>query len=257
MAIIHPQQDFNPDLIDAMVVGVASKLAVHDSGPHTHRSHQLLFAQAGCMSIELDQRICLLPPSRAVWIPAGMVHRVLMIGVVEYRSLYFSLDTVLPDFDKVQIMEVNPLLRELIERMAHWQWDMPVGDQKTILALFLEEIKSAPREYWQLKMPKHPRLQTWLSDLKQDHLLPEQLNTFSKQIGMSTKTVSRIFKAETGMSYQAWRQQWRLLKAMNLLADDLQVNQVADKLAFSSDSAFISFFKKHTGHTPLHYQNNE
>ena len=71
---------------------------------------------------------------------------------------------------------------------------------------------------------------------------------------MSTKTVSRLFKAETGMSYQAWRQQWRLLRAMDLLADNLQVSQVSDKLEFSSDSAFISFFKQHTGHTPSNFQ---
>ncbi|MBY7668590.1 AraC family transcriptional regulator [Vibrio anguillarum] len=254
MATIHPQQEFNPDTIGAPVVGIASRLAIHDSGAHTHQTHQLLFAQAGCISIELDNRVCLIPPSRAAWIPSGMVHRVFMTGVAEYRSLYFSRDALLPGFDNLLIMEVNPLLRELIERMAHWEWDMPIDDQKNVVNLFLEEIEKAPREYWQLRMPKAPHLQSWLLALKREQLLPEPLHLFAKQIGMSTKTVSRLFKAETGMSYQAWRQQWRLLRAMDLLADNLQVSQVSDKLEFSSDSAFISFFKQHTGHTPLNFQ---
>ena len=63
--------------------------------------------------------------------------------------------------------------------------------------------------------------------------------------------MSRIFKAETGMSYQDWRQQWRLMKAIELLATPLPVSEVAHQLNFSSDSAFIAFFKQQTGKTPL------
>ncbi len=32
---------------------------------------------------------------------------------------------------------------------------------------------------------------------------------------------------ETGMSYQAWRQQWRLLRAMELLAEAEPISRVA------------------------------
>ncbi|EJL6325728.1 transcriptional regulator AraC/XylS family protein [Vibrio cholerae] len=253
MAFIHSEQEFNPDQLANPIIGIASSLGIHDSGSHSHQRHQLLFAQAGCMSIELDHRICLLPPSRAAWIPPGVLHRVLMTSVVEYRSIYFSPSPNLPN--DVQIFEVNPLLRELIERISYWPWNKPIKEQANTLALFLDELNAAAQENWQLRMPKHPRLQNWLIQIKTGVILPAQLNLFANQIGMSTKTVSRIFKSETGMSYQAWRQQWRLIRAMELLADARQVSKVADQLEFSSDSAFISFFKQHTGHTPLHFLN--
>ncbi|CAJ1847361.1 hypothetical protein LAJPDJIK_02586 [Aeromonas salmonicida] len=88
MAFILPDHPFDPDRLTGSVIGIASALGWHDSGLHQHQRHQLLFAQAGCMSIELANRVCLLPPSRAAWLPAGTPHRVLMRGVVAYRSLY-------------------------------------------------------------------------------------------------------------------------------------------------------------------------
>ena len=77
--------------------------------------------------------------------------------------------------------------------------------------------------------------------------------SLAESVALSPKTVTRIFKADTGMPYQDWRQQWRKLKAIELLCRKLQVSDVAYWLEFSSDSAFIAFFKKHVGQTPLQF----
>ncbi|MFT7682211.1 MAG: AraC-like DNA-binding protein, partial [Moritella dasanensis] len=53
--------------------------------------------------------------------------------------------------------------------------------------------------------------------------------------------------------YQAWRQQWRLLNAIERLAEGQRISTVAFDLDFTSDSAFISFFRQHTGSTPAKY----
>ena len=87
MAFILPDHPFDPDRLNGGVIGIASALGWHDSGQHVHQCHQLLFAQAGCMTIELGNQVYLLPPSRAAWLPAGVPHQVLMRGVVAYRSL--------------------------------------------------------------------------------------------------------------------------------------------------------------------------
>ncbi|MFB2862710.1 helix-turn-helix domain-containing protein [Aeromonas sp. MdU4] len=255
MAFILPDNPFDPDQLPGQVLGIASDLGVHDSGPHRHQRHQLLFAQAGCMSIELENRLCLLPPTRAAWIPAGTTHRVLMRGVVAYRSLYFSPDQCLPNM--VQVMGVNPLLREIIERVSLWPWDKPQEEQQRTLALFMEELLHSPKEDWHLPMPQDKRLASWLWHIKRGGFMPDRLNQLAEKVGASSKTIGRIFMSDTGMSYQAWRQQWRLLHAMELLAEGIPLSQVASQLEFSSDSAFISFFKKNTGQTPLIYLNSK
>jgi len=71
-----------------------------------------------------------------------------------------------------------------------------------------------------------------------------------QQIGASSRTIGRILRRDTGMSYQQWRQQWRLLRAVELLSTQRSISYTAYELGFASDSAFIAFFKKMTGTTP-------
>lgn len=77
---IAPDDAFDADSFDKPVIGIAADMGLHDSGRHSHLRHQLLFSAAGSITIELEQALCLLPPRRAVWIPAGTVHRAIMRG---------------------------------------------------------------------------------------------------------------------------------------------------------------------------------
>ncbi|WP_028021927.1 helix-turn-helix domain-containing protein [Enterovibrio calviensis] len=253
MAEINETTRFNADQINNMVVGVAARVGNHDSGIHRHRKHQLLFASSGCMSITLDGVWCVLPPSRAAWIPSGTEHCAMMRNVVAYRSLYVDrrVSSDLPR--EIRIITVNGLLRELIERMAYWEWDKSIEEQQTMFSLFCDELNTAEQEYFSLKLPNDRRLTHWLSEVMDGERLPEHLVDMATRIGASAKTISRIFTRETGMPYQSWRQQWRLQAAIERLSEGASVSEVAEALCFSSDSAFISFFRKMTGDTPGRY----
>lgn len=248
---IAPDEIFDADSFDNPVIGIAADMGVHDSGRHSHLRHQLLFSAAGSITIELEQALCLLPPRRAVWIPAGTVHRAIMRGVMAYRSLYFSTSLPLSDLP-MHIVEVNPLFFEVIERMAFWSWDMPAVQQASLITVFCEELRAARSENWTLQFPSDPRLDVWLEQLRMG-ALPPRLNQLSHRVGACEKTISRIFIRDTGMHYQHWRQQFRLLKAMEMLADGSPGSQVAQHLEFVSDSAFIAFFRQHTGTTPARF----
>ncbi|MFB2651610.1 AraC family transcriptional regulator [Shewanella seohaensis] len=253
MAFIQPEQQFNPDALDNLVIGIAAEIGEHDSGVHQHRNAQLLYSSAGCMRFNLADTQVVLPPTRAAWLPAGVVHQVTMRDVVAYRSLYFEPETVASLPDKVTIFHVNPLLKALIDTMSFWPWDKPRHSQHNAFALLIEELLHADAQNLSLPLPKDKRLQTWLKQLQQQQIIPASLQNMAIEIGASERTISRIFSNETGMAYQAWRQQWRLLSAIEQLAAGASVAQVGFNLQFSSDSAFISFFKQYTGTTPAQY----
>lgn len=253
MAFILPEQLFNPDLLDNLVIGIAADMGEHDSGMHYHRKAQLLYAPAGCMTFTLTQAQVVLPPTRAAWLPAGVEHSVRMHNVVAYRSLYFEPETVSSLPDKVTIFHVNPLLKALIDTMSFWPWDKPRSSQHNAFSLLCEELGNATEENLALPLPQDKRLTTWLAQLQQHQKPPANLKDMAVEIGASERTISRIFSAQTGMAYQAWRQQWRLLAAIEQLATGTSVAQVGFNLQFSSDSAFISFFKQYTGTTPAQY----
>ena len=83
--------------------------------------------------------------------------------------------------------------------------------------------------------------------------MPPELNELATTVGATGKTIGRIFQRETGMSYQQWRQQWRVLRAVELLVIGHPVSYASAELGFSSDSTFITFFKQMLGFTPGAY----
>ncbi|UXM81562.1 AraC family ligand binding domain-containing protein [Shewanella seohaensis] len=167
MAFIQPEQQFNPDALDNLVIGIAAEIGEHDSGVHQHRKAQLLYSSAGCMRFTLADTQVVLPPTRAAWLPAGVVHQVTMRDVVAYRSLYFEPETVASLPDKVTIFHVNPLLKALIDTMSFWPWDKPRDSQHNAFALLIEELLHADAQNLSLPLPKDKRLQTWLKQLQQ------------------------------------------------------------------------------------------
>ncbi|AVJ19976.1 helix-turn-helix transcriptional regulator [Serratia sp. JUb9] len=250
MTWLSAQDHFDPDELDNSVLGIAAELARHDSGPHQHAMGQLLFSQQGCMRITLNNSICMLPPARIAWIPPRVVHRVQVSGVVGYRSVY--LDTApypgLPE--GLTVLTATPLLRAALERiaLAAFDTDWRHGPTANILAVCLDEIAQAPRELTLLPLPADRRLRH-LAGLE---TLPP-LHELARYSGASEKTISRIFRRETGLSYQQWRQQWRLITAIELLAAGHRQCDVAARLAFTSDSAFATFFRNMTGSPPRAY----
>lgn len=250
MAWLSPSDPFNVDQLAQPVIGIASRLVQHDSGWHRHGRGQLLFATAGSIRINLPNATSILPPIRVAWIPAGTPHQVMIRSEVDYRSIYLDETQVAPPLDDLTILAMTPLLREVFERISFqpFDTDWSQGAARNLLAVCLDELATARQEPMRLTVPSDPRLAPL--DIE---ALPPTLDTLSQQVGATTRTISRIFRRETGMSYQVWRQNWRLLRAVDLLASGLSISLVASELGFASDSAFIAFFRQMTGETPRRY----
>ena len=71
--------------------------------------------------------------------------------------------------------------------------------------------------------------------------------------GTSTRIITRLFQAETGMSSRAWRQKLRLQRALQMLANSRTVTLLALELVYDSPSAFITMFRRTLGASPTRY----
>ncbi|MEC6796883.1 helix-turn-helix transcriptional regulator [Photobacterium sp. S4TG1] len=253
MAYIEDNQQFCPNDFDGLVIGLAANVGDHNSGEHRHDKDQLLFSHHGCMVITLAGVKCVLPPMRAAWIPAGMLHNAQMTNVTQYRSLYF--DPVLqPQLSRdMKIIDINPLMAILLERMSMWAFDKPNKEQLNSVNLLIEELNIATESHFNLPLPDDVRLAKWLEEINNPNFIAPTLADLSLLVGASQKTITRIFSKETGMPYQSWRQQWRLLAAIELLSQHQRISDISYRLDFANDSAFISFFRQKTGFTPLNF----
>ena len=81
---------------------------------HSHHRAQLLYASSGVMTVTTAQGIWVVPPLRAVWVPAETEHQVLCSGSLSMRSLYLDPSAVPGLPGQCLVLSVSPLLRELI-----------------------------------------------------------------------------------------------------------------------------------------------
>ncbi|TWT00670.1 AraC family transcriptional regulator [Reyranella sp. CPCC 100927] len=223
--------------------------------PHRHERAQLIFAARGVMTISTAQGAWVVPPQRALWMPAGTVHEIRMAGPVSMRTLYVRADAELGRLPAaIRVIAVSPLLRELILRACA----LPLlyderGAAGHVMALILDEIAALPSLALDLPMPTDARLLGLCQRLQAEPGDARTLDDWAREAGASARTLARLFHKETGLNFADWRQQARLLAAMARLAEGQPITRIALDLGYDSPSAFAAMFKRALGTPPSRY----
>ncbi|WVT78162.1 helix-turn-helix transcriptional regulator (plasmid) [Sinorhizobium chiapasense] len=233
--------------------------------PHSHRRGQLIYAIAGVMEVIVGNKLWLVPPQRAVWMPPGVVHQMRARGNVELKTVYLSPDVIPHTFPPAPILvSVSNLLRELVLRSV----DSPnnhdsYGLKNQILSLILDEIGALLSESQraiplELALPQcqDRRLSKVCAALLEDPGCQKSLDEWADLVGASKRTLARRFQSEFGMSFLAWRQQVRVAAASTRLDQGEPVTIVAGDLGYETPAAFSAMFRRVTGLTPSGYVAN-
>ena len=225
-----------------------------DTGRHRHRRAQLVFATRGMMTVTTDSGLWVVPPQRAVWVPAEADHALRMHDFVQLRTLYID-PAQAPDLpQRPQVLAVTPLLRELILRLMSLPAAATVeGAGARLVTVMLDELRDGAEAPLHLPEPRDPRLRRICATLRRQPSDRRSLADWGKAVGASQRTLARRFQEETGMGFAAWRQQARLLAALPLLAEGQPVTTVALDVGYDGPSAFIAAFKRSFGVTPGRY----
>lgn len=222
--------------------------------PHSHERHQVLFSTTGLMSIATTDGTWVVPTHRALWMPAGTRHQVTMHGPVHMHTLYLRPDAAQDLPQQCTVLSVTPLLRELIVRAT----ELPllydeVGPDGRLIQVLLDELRRMPALPLQLPRPHDPRLARLCDQLLAEPADLRTLEAWAAPLGLSSRSVARLFRAQTGMSFGQWRQQARLLQALRLLAQGRSVTDTALEVGYDSASAFGSMFRRSLGMSPIEY----
>ena len=223
---------------------------------HAHDEAQLLFAASGTMQVYTESGRWLVPPQLAVWIPAGVQHRIEILSDTDLWMIYWQAPAAQawapPALQERSFaLRVTPLLRELI--FAAFSTNVAPDKSELVVRLILQELTETPDAPTFLPLPSS-QIGRRVADLAMaDPQNRLDIGELASRAATSVRTVSRLFPAETGLSFKAWRQRARIVLAIDDLAAGHAISWVASHAGFASTAAFCFAFRQVTTMTPTRF----
>ncbi|WP_426735349.1 AraC family transcriptional regulator [Myxococcus faecalis] len=255
-----PRPLVDVDSAPASAFCLTDALSPSTSPWHSHRRHQLLYAASGALHLEVAEAQWLLPPQRAAWLAAGTRHRVRTTQPATLCTVYLKPSRVpsAPSGD-CRVFVLPPLAREMLLHSTRWGPERsprdPVAESFfSTLAHLLSEWSAEPRD-WRLPRARTPELERAMAYTLAHLPGPVTLAGAAKAAGLSQRTLARRFDDEAGTSWRRFLHDARMLRAMELLAEDgARVTQTAYAVGFESLAAFTHAFTAFTGERPRDFR---
>jgi AraC-like DNA-binding protein len=220
---------------------------------HSHPRGQLMGAFNGLVSIGIESHQWVVPAVHAIWIPPHVGHSVRSFGPFAGWSVFISEARCRELPANPRAIRTTSLLREAVHRAGTWT-SAPLDAAKARIAdVIIDELIASRAEPLHLPSPTDAALVKITDALTRnlgDNRLQEEWAAWA---GVSARTMSRRFVAQTGLTFGRWRQQARMLAALERLADGVSVTRISLELGYENVSAFIDVFRKTFGETPGRY----
>jgi AraC-like DNA-binding protein len=230
--------------------------AGHVHPAHQHRRSQLLFAEWGTMLVRTATGAWMVPAHQAIWIPGGVSHSITMLSDVATRSVYLESAAAAGIAMQCRVVGVSPLLRQLLIEAVDLpsEYD-PLGRAGKIMSLLVDEIRAAPVLPLSLPLPAEKRLAQRCQRFLAHPSAQDTLERWSRELALSRRTFTRLFRHETGLTFTVWQRRACLLSALPRLLAGERVTTIAYDLGYSSPGAFTVMFKQLVGVAPNAYRN--
>jgi len=225
---------------------------------HAHREAQLVFATEGTMQVTTPKGRWLVPPDRAVWVPAHLPHAIDVLADIEMRSLYFNTDWLKHDrrnrdLKDEFVVRVSRLLHEAILALFDGRNDPARSD--LLIRIAMLELHQAGDPTTFMPLPQEPRCRRAAEIVLADPTRIHEIEILARTVGTSARTLSRLFSTETQLSFKSWCQRARIAEAIERLSISrhASVKQLAADLGYASFSAFSHAFRQVTGKSPTEF----
>ncbi len=217
-----------------------------------------MYVVNGSMTVETAEGVWVLPSNRALWIPAGVAHTFKHARPISLRAVYVRLDTPsIPAWERCSVLNVSTLVRELILACAQLPQEYPQHSKEMRLAtVLLDHLALLQQDAFFLPDPLDKRAVKAANLIKSNPNETRPLKEIASQVGASPRTLERLFSAETGMGFGAWRQRLRMMVALENLAAGETVSTTAAAIGYESSSSFIAAFRSVFGCSPAKYFSN-
>src|SRR5882762_5326916 len=170
---------------------------------HMHREAQLVYAARGTMQVTTPKGRWLVPPDRAVWVPARLEHSIDVLADIQMRTLYFDLKWLAREhrsdsLDAEFVVRVSRLLHESILALFDGRDDP--NRTNLLIRLAMLELHQAEDPATFIPLPHEPRCRRAADIVLADPTDTHAIADPARDVGTSARTLSRLFSAETQLS---------------------------------------------------------
>jgi AraC-like DNA-binding protein len=228
------------------------------TGWHFHDVHEIEYACRGMVEVKTEVGHYLLPPHQAAWIPAGLHHQTTLHAGAQTLAVLFEPILVPMAGDRVRIIAVSALLREMLLYSVRWPISRTESGAEAdsffptlgyVVAEALDDEMPLS-----LPVPTDPVV-TAATDYTLARLDGVTVSDVTRAVGVSERTLRRIFNTHLGMSWRSYLLRARVLRSMALLAQpDRSILEVSIAVGFDDVGAFARSFARHCGETPSAYR---
>lgn len=228
------------------------------TGWHFHDVHEIEYACRGMVEVTTEAGHYLLPPHQAAWIPAGLRHQTTLHAGAQTLAVLFDPGLVPAAGDRVRVIAVSALLREMMLYSARWPVSRTESgpDADAFFQALGHVVAEALDDERPLNLPATADpLVTAAANYTLSHLDRVTVSDVARATGVSERTLRRVFSTRLGMSWRSYLLRARILRSMALLAQpDRSVLDVSIAVGFDDVGAFARSFARHCGETPSVYR---
>lgn len=218
---------------------------------HIHKRGQLIHAISGTMKVETADAAWIVPPALALWMPPACPHQMAMRGELAMRTVYIDPDACRTLPPAPILVEIGGLMRELILAALEEPLDYDETGRGGMLAqLILAELSRMQERPMHVPMPHDPRATRVARALLEQPDASGDLDDWADRAGASRRTLARLFRSETGFSFNEWRARLRALDGLARLSSGEPVGTVASAVGYASPSAFSAMVRRNFGEAP-------
>ncbi|MBR8740773.1 AraC family transcriptional regulator [Nocardiopsis sp. MG754419] len=218
--------------------------------PHAHPVHELVWVRNGALTARAGDRLFTVSEGCGLWVPAGHVHAGRLTAGAELHDAFFAPDSTPLAFATATVIAMTPVLESLLIHLS--RTDLDAGARSRAEAVVFDLLEPAA-PHLALRLPGDARADAVAEALMEDPSDDRSLEEWARDLGVSPRTISRAFRAATGLSFAQWRQSLRIHRALTLLNEGREVQETADLLGYAQTSTFIDAFRRVMGTTPGSY----
>ena len=220
---------------------------------HRHDYHQLVLPVDGTLSMKIGELEGDVSSKRVAVIAAGQDHRFAASG--ENRFVVADVPA-----DLAPELERLPAFIHLDATLTHYvtflyrqmlQGEGSRSSERQMLLLLIQLLQERYGDTLRLDR----RIGVARAYLDQHFYQVISLKQLAEVANLSPRQLSELFRRQLGMTPQQYLIEKRMQQAWQLLeAGHLRIQQVADRVGYSSLAAFSDRFRKHFGHSPRYFR---